>query len=137
MKYFLVALFMSSLLYSPVAKADGLSILVNSLCDFAKSNNRSQLRKKLKQNKVKLKRIYGGITCGSDGGFQGGSLLRIATFNGALGAVKYIVSQIGSSGVKTAESDGKTILEWSKALAASDASKASSLQPIITFYESK
>lgn len=128
-----VALLMNS--YS--VKADDMDILVQSLCDFAKTDNRSQLRKKIKQSKLQLNNVYGGITCGADGDFAGGSLLKMATFHGALDAAKYIGSQIGSSAVSSPESDGVTILDWSKALIAKDPSKAASVQPIIDYYEGK
>ncbi len=138
MKYWLVMFFsLLFLISSEPAKADDMGRLVNSLCDFTKSNNRSQMRKKLKQAKIKLKRVYGGITCGATDGFSGGSLLRVATFFGSLDAAKYLVSQIGSGGVQAAESDGSTILAWTEALAASDPSKAANLAAFIELYQSE
>ena len=130
---FAVALVLNS--YS--VKADDMDIVVQSLCDYAKTDNRSQLRKKIKQTRLQLNNVYGGIVCGSDGNFPGGSLLKMATFHGALDAVKYIASQISSSAITSPEADGVTILDWSKALIAKDPSKAASVQPIIDYYEGK
>ncbi len=111
--------------------------LVASLCDYAKGNNRSSMRKKLKQAHLKLRRIYGGVICGSREGFSGGSLLRISTYYGAFSSAKYISSLIGAARVNKVEKDGQTILQWTQALAASDTAKSAELEQFITLYQSK
>lgn len=111
--------------------------LVASLCDYAKGNDRSLMRKKLKQAHLKLRRIYGGVKCGPREGFSGGSLLRLATFFNAFKSAKYITQLIGAAAVTKPEKDGQTILQWTQALAASDASKAADLKQFIDLYASK
>lgn len=138
MKLFFIALFAMLLtLGSFESKAGELDRVVSSLCDYAKNNNRSAMRKKLKQAKLKLRHVYGGITCGAVDGFPGGSLLRVSTFFGSFDAAKFITTQIGKKGVTSSEADGKNILAWTESLKASGGSKAANIQEFIDLYKSK
>jgi len=111
--------------------------IVASLCDYAKGNDRTLMRKKLKQNHLRLRRIYGGVMCGAREGFSGGSLLRLATYFNAFKSAKYITQLIGPQRVNASEKDGQTILQWTQALAASDSAKAANLKQFIDLYASK
>jgi len=119
------------------SKASELDRVVSSLCDYAKNDNRSAMRKKLKQLHLKLRHVYGGITCGAVDGFSGGSLLRVSTFFGSLNAAKFIATKIGKKGVASAEADGKNIMSWTESLISSGGSKATNLQDFVTYYKSK
>ncbi len=51
----------SSVSVPSTAKAEDL--LAASICDYVKSNDKNRLRKKLKENRMKLRNIYSGISC--------------------------------------------------------------------------
>jgi len=100
-------------------KADDLQRLAENLCQYAKTDNRASMRKKLKGARMRLKSIYPGLICGS-----AGSLMRVAIANDALSAAKFIVSKAGKKGLRMVEKDGKTVLEYTEGLVASgDTSK--------------
>ena len=40
--------------------------LAASLCDYVAADDKSRIRKKLKETRVKLRNIYGGISCGGN-----------------------------------------------------------------------
>lgn len=65
--------------------------LVASLCDYVANDDKSRIRKKLKETRVKLRNIYSGVSCG------GNNLIRHAVINGADGAGEYIVKQLPKS----------------------------------------
>lgn len=101
------------------AKANELQRLAENLCDYAKTDNRASMRKKLKGARMRLKAIYPGLICGA-----GGSLMRVAITNNAESAAKFIATKAGSKGLATPEKDGKTVLQYTEGLvAAGDASK--------------
>lgn len=106
-----------------LAADDEYTRLAATLCDYAKANDRTLFRKKLKDADLQLRRIYGGVLCAKDGGFAGGSLLRTAIANNATDVADFILSQVGNSAVSSPEHDGKTILQWTEEQAAADASK--------------
>lgn len=138
MKIFVFAFFSVFFLsVSHQSQAGEMDRVVNSLCDYAKANKRSAMRKKLKQTKLNLRRVYGEITCGAVDGFTGGSLLRVSTYFGAYDSAKFISAKIGKKGVNSTEADGKSILSWTEALVNSGSSKATNLQDFITLYKSK
>jgi len=117
------------MLSSPVKANDDLLRLAISLCDFAKADDRTSMRRKLKAAGMKLRAIYPAISCGSEG-----SLLRVATLNNALEAATFLASKAGKKNLTAAESDGKNILEWAEGLvAAGDASK----QPFVDLFKDK
>ena len=105
-------LFCAALMPVAPAQADDLDRLVQSLCDYTKANDRANLRKKLKSADVQLRRVYGGVTCGADGAFPGGSLLRVTVAYGAADAAEFIVSQVGADTIKAPEQDGKSVVQW-------------------------
>ena len=111
--------FSLSLIAPNMVKADSLQRLAENLCEYAKTDNRASMRKKLKGARMKLKAIYPGLICGS-----AGSLMRVAVSNDALNAAKFIASKAGKKGLASVEKDGKTALQYTEGLVASgDASK--------------
>lgn len=80
--------------------------LAASLCDYVAANDKSRIRKKLKESRAKLRNIYDGISCG------GNTLIRHAVSNNADEAGIFIVkklpkSQLAQSGdVAWADSNG-------------------------------
>lgn len=98
---------------------DDLLRLAISLCDFAKADDRTSMRRKLKAAGMKLRAIYPAIRCGSTG-----SLLRVATENNAMEAAKFLASKVSDSAFTEPEEDGKNLVQWAEGLvAAGDASK--------------
>ena len=106
-----------------LAADDEYTRLAATLCDYAKANDRTLFRKKLKDADLQLRRIYGGVLCGKDGGFAGGTLLRTAIASNATDVADFILSQVGASATSSPEHDGKTIVQWTEEQAAADASK--------------
>ncbi len=105
---------------SHVQANDDLLRLAISLCDFAKADDRTSMRRKLKAAGMKLRAIYPAIRCGSSG-----SLLRVATENNAMEAAKFLASKVSDDAFTTPDQeDGKTLVQWAEGLvAAGDASK--------------
>lgn len=103
---------------------DDLVRLATALCDYTKANDRSMLRKKLKDANLNLRRIYGGLLCAKDDVYAGGTLLRTAVAHNAGDSMEFILSQVGSSATSTPEHDGRTIIEWTEEAAKADPAKA-------------
>ena len=110
-------------------RADEIQRLAENLCEYAKTDNRASMRKKLKGARMRLKAIYPGLICGS-----GGSLMRVAVANNAMSAAKFIASKAGKKSLSIVEDDGKTVLEFTQGLVAGgDASK----QPFVDLIKAK
>ena len=110
-------------------KANDLDRLVVNLCESAKSDDRRTMRKKLDTARVRLRSIYSGIRCGSEG-----SLLRVATSSGSINAAKYITAKINKTDLTAPEEDGITIIQFAEKLVSNgDASK----QAFVDMYNSK
>jgi len=113
--------FLLSVASPQTVQANDLQRLAENLCDYAKNNNRASMRKKLKSARMRLKKIYPGLICGS-----AGSLMRVAVVNGSIDAAKFIATKAGKKALSISEKDGKTALEFTQNLVASgDASKQS------------
>ncbi len=93
---------LSAISFSTATQADELLRLAVSLCEAAKTDDRSGMRKKLRSAKIRLRQIYPGIRCGSEG-----SLLRVATLSNSLEAATFIATKIGKNDLEAAEEDGK------------------------------
>jgi len=101
------------------AQARGDDRLAVSLCESAKADNRTVMRKKLKQARLRLRDIYEGLRCGKEG-----SLARVAINADAMKAAKYIFAKSKKTALSKVDKDGKNILEYTQALvAAGDDSK--------------
>ena len=92
-------------------QAADIQRLAENLCEYAKTDNRASMRKKLKGAGMRLKSIYPGLICGS-----AGTLMRVAVSNDAMGAAKFIASKAGKSSLSIVEKDGKTVLEFTEGL---------------------
>ncbi len=111
------------------AQAGDLQRLAENLCEYAKTDNRASMRKKLKGASMRLKAIYPGLICG-----KGGTLMRVAVANDAMSAAKFIVSKAGKRSLGIVEKDGKTVLQFTEGLVASgDATK----QPFVDLLKTK
>lgn len=83
-----LTLFLSPVLATKPIYADDFLILATALCDYTKANDRSKIRKKLKRVKVKLRKVYEGITC------DGKTLHKFALHNNAEDVVKFYETKI-------------------------------------------
>ena len=97
-------------------KASDFGLLAQTLCDLAKTNDRSKMRKKLKAAKLRLRSVYTGITCAGDDNFSGGSLLRMATAYGAMESATFLATKAGRNAIAFAEHDGKNIIQWTQSI---------------------
>jgi len=99
-----VTLVLGSVSYSAPAKSADVASLLAGLCENVATDNKSRLRKKLKEAGVKLRNIYDGITCGGE------PLVRYAMIKGASGAGTFIVKRMPASHFK-----GSGDLDWANA----------------------
>jgi hypothetical protein len=65
--------------------------LVASICDYVATDQKSRLRKKLKESRVKLRNIYNGIAC------NGKSLIRFAVEKNSVDIGVFIIKKIPAS----------------------------------------
>ena len=75
-------------LSQPVMSTD-IQRLAENLCEYAQTDNRSSMRKKLKGARMRLKAIYPGLLC------NGNTLLQVATKSGSINSAKFIVTKAG------------------------------------------
>ena len=94
------------------AYADINSDLQN-ICTIVKNNDKSELRKKMKNikkdYKLKLGDYYSGVSCG------GQSMIRYAMQNSADDVGKYLIKKMKKGDLKAAEKDGQTVKQWAEA----------------------
>ncbi|MFT5519583.1 MAG: hypothetical protein ACI9IA_000166 [Enterobacterales bacterium] len=83
--FLLIFLFLPSKLTAARSDAD---IFIGVLCDYAKIDYRSRIRKKLKDARLKLRKIYPSIRC------EGKSFHDYAVENNSQEVVKYIETKI-------------------------------------------
>ncbi|WP_372770206.1 DUF3718 domain-containing protein [Pseudoalteromonas sp.] len=88
---FLITLSISSAALISSHSVNANEQLAASLCDYVAADDKSRIRKTLKDTRVKLRNIYAGISCG------GNNLIRHAIANGANGTGEYIVKQLPKS----------------------------------------
>jgi len=83
--------------------------LAANICNYVQNDDKNRLRKKLKENRVKLRNIYSGISCGGD------SLIRTAMKSGSDKVGTFVAKRLSVSALKAAEADGMTVVQWSEA----------------------
>jgi len=83
--------------------------LAANICNYVQADDKNRLRKKLKENRVKLRNVYSGISCGGD------SLLRTAMKSGSDKVGTFVAKRLSVSDLKAAEADGMTVVQWSEA----------------------
>lgn len=83
--------------------------LAANICNYVQADDKNRLRKKLKENRVKLRNVYSGISCGGD------SLLRTAMKSGSDKVGTFVAKRLSVSDLKEAEADGMTVVQWSEA----------------------
>jgi len=86
-----MALFLTPILTTKPVYSDSFLLLATALCDYTKANDRSKIRKKLRRNKVKIRRVYDGITC------NGKTLHQFAVHYKADDVVKFYETKVKAS----------------------------------------
>ncbi|WP_299493009.1 DUF3718 domain-containing protein [uncultured Shewanella sp.] len=102
----MAALIVASSFTVPV-QADPQQLVAN-ICHYVKSDDKNRLRKKLKENRLKLRSIYSGISC------DGKSLLRTAFDANADKIGTFVAKRLSVKELKSVEADGQTIIDWAK-----------------------
>ncbi|GAA0361461.1 DUF3718 domain-containing protein [Bowmanella denitrificans] len=101
----------SAFTFSPASFADINEALAN-ICTIVKNDDKSELRKKLKNVqddfRLRLGDYYSGISCG------GNSLIRYAMENGAVETGTYMIKKMGRSDLTTVEKDGMALKDWAQ-----------------------
>lgn len=86
-----VSLIIGGIAFSTPAKSADVASVLAGFCDNVATDNKSRVRKKLKEAGVKLRHIYDGITCGGE------NLVRYAMTKNAQGAGEFIVKRMPAS----------------------------------------
>ncbi|ALS97516.1 DUF3718 domain-containing protein [Lacimicrobium alkaliphilum] len=101
----------SAFTFAPASFADINDDLAN-ICTIVKNDDKSELRKKLRdvQNNYRLRLgdYYTGISCG------GNSLIRYAMENGSTETGTYMIKRMGVSELTAAEKDGMPLQDWAQ-----------------------
>lgn len=79
------ALLVSTMFSTSVSANDQLA---QSLCSYTAADNKNQLRKILSDNRLRLRNVYEGVSCG------GKNLVRLAIEHNAANAAQFISSQL-------------------------------------------
>ncbi len=90
----------------PVSKAVAEDSIAAGICTEVQADNKMRLRKELKDNRLKLRNIYGSVAC------NGESILRFAYHSNANDTGEFIAQRLLTDQLQAAESDGKSILDW-------------------------
>ncbi len=106
-KVLTVAALATTLLLPTTATAN--ENLTEAICGYVITDNKSRLRKVLKENKVRIRNIYSSVIC------DGQSMLRFAITNDANAVGGLITSKLSIKALSEPEEDGMTIVEWANA----------------------
>jgi len=88
----ITSLLVSSVVLSPIAQADNLSLRI---CEYIQANDKNRLRSFLKQNKLKIRNIYDGLEC------NGSNLLIFAAKSQSLEVGEFIIGKLPAKKVKS------------------------------------
>ncbi|GAA0349011.1 DUF3718 domain-containing protein [Bowmanella denitrificans] len=113
MKKSAVTLFgLMTLAVSPLSFADINEDLQN-ICTIVKNDDKSELRKKIKQVQddynLRLGDYYDGISCG------GSSLIRYSMENNAAEVGTFMIKKMSKSDLQKTEKDGMALQQWAEA----------------------
>ena len=86
----LASLIAASVTFAPVTKADNISLRI---CEYVAANDKNRLRSFMKQNKLKIRALFGSIEC------NGQNLLVFAASNSALETGEFIIGKVPSKEV--------------------------------------
>lgn len=87
----ITTLLVSSAIIAPVAQADNFSLRI---CEYVQANDKNRLRSFLKQNKLKIRKLFDGISCNGD------NVLIFAAKSKSLEVGEFIIGKLPSKKVK-------------------------------------
>lgn len=100
----------ASFTFAGTAQANDVSSALQNICTIVSADDKSELRKKMKNvesnYKLKLQDYYNGVSCGGE------SLIRHAFKNNATKTGKLLVKKMPKSQLNSPEKDGKTLRAW-------------------------
>ncbi len=96
--------------------------LAESLCGYIAADDASRLRKKLRDNKLRLRNIYDAVLC------EGSSMLKFALERGANDAGEFIARKVAPQTLESAGPDGWIILQWAEKQGLSDSPIVSTIK---------
>ncbi|MBT1064767.1 DUF3718 domain-containing protein [Bowmanella sp. Y26] len=101
----------SASFFAPMSSADINEALAN-ICTIVKNDDKSELRKKLKNVQddynLRLGDYYTGVSCG------GNSLIRYAMENSAVETGTYMIKRMGKGDLTQVEKDGLALRDWAQ-----------------------
>ncbi|MBW8192315.1 DUF3718 domain-containing protein [Neiella marina] len=98
-----------SMISLPSANANSVEQALTSVCEYTAQNDKSRVRKALKNASLRLRDIYVGFEC------NGLSLLRFAMSKNADDTGEFIAKKLSKKILSAPEKDGQTILDWANA----------------------
>ncbi|WP_231731044.1 DUF3718 domain-containing protein [Lacimicrobium alkaliphilum] len=102
---------LSALVFAPASFADINDDLAN-ICTIVKNDDKSELRKKLRQvqddYRLRLGDYYTGISCG------GSSLIRYSMENNSVETGTYMIKRMSKTDLTGAEKDGMELKQWAE-----------------------
>lgn len=87
----ITSLLATSVVFAPTAKADNLSLRI---CEYVQANDKNRLRSFLKQNKLKIRKVFDGLSCNGD------NLLIFAAKSQSLEVGEFIIGKLPAKTVK-------------------------------------
>jgi len=105
-KLLTIAIASTALMAPNLAVAD--EQLAEALCGYIEVDNKSRLRKVLKENKMRIRNIHDSIFC------DGQSMLRFAISSDANAVGGFIVSKLPVKALEEPAADGKTLNQWAQ-----------------------
>jgi hypothetical protein len=87
----IASLLASTAVIAPVAQADNLSLRI---CEYVQANDKNRLRSFLKQNKLKIRKIYKGLSCNGD------NIMIFAAKSNSLEVGEFIIGKLPAKTVK-------------------------------------
>lgn len=81
----------TSAIMTPTVQADNFSLRI---CEYVQANDKNRLRSFLKQNKIKIRKVYSDLSCNGD------NLLIFAAKSNALEVGEFIIGKMPAKKVK-------------------------------------
>lgn len=110
----IIAIFLTVFFIASSNASVDVTRLSEALCEYAKNDDRTSIRKKLRSAGLELRDVYTAFVCQPDGKFNGGTLLKTAAFYGAEDVSGFLIKKISKEDLAYKEHDGKTTAEWVK-----------------------
>ncbi len=133
----LIAAFVALGIQTSFASMETIERLSPSLCEYVKADDRSSIRKKLKTANLEIRDVYIGFACQPDGNFNGGSLLKAASYYGATEVSSFLIKKLKKEDLQYVEHDGKKTFDWVKeAVAGGKVLDQNKSQTIVAEFES-